>query len=200
MHAAPRRNHLCLTLTLAVGAACTSLPLPPPPDAGMPPEDAGVFVRDACKASLSDTAQLTVGQGQLSWQELQDNQPVYFERGPQGGNHIWVSLRMRGLRQSGTIVTLRVDDVESPTSPHTLTQRRVVFDLRRDEGGWCTLAGLRMQLDEDPSVVLNALVNHHLAIYAAAEDPEDARAAGSRLVVLAGQATGGTDGGTPDGG
>ena len=68
----------------------------PAPDSGF---DAPPFSPDACKASLDQPASLTVGQGQTFYADITDNQVLTWEKGPQGGHHVWIALRMIGIRQ-----------------------------------------------------------------------------------------------------
>ncbi len=177
-----------VTAATLVGVTLLAQGCPNPPD--LPRLDAGSQGRDGgglpdeCKASVNEPATLVVGQGQRAFEDLADNQEVAWEAGPQGGHHIWVSVRTRGIRQSGSIVTLSVSDSENPTQPVLLTERRVVFDLQPVDGGACALVGIRMQLDETVGVDLQALDGHHAAVAATVEDPDGARASATRLVVL----------------
>ena len=55
---------------------------------------------DACKARLDSAPMVNVGEGQLAWHAVTDNQVLQWEKGPQGGHHIWIALRLTGLAQS----------------------------------------------------------------------------------------------------
>jgi hypothetical protein len=96
---------------------------------------------------------------------------------------------MMGLRKVGTIVTIDVDDldVQAPDAgPTNINHSRVIFDFEREEGGHCVLYGLRMQLDNAGSIALDQLVGAHVRITATLQDPDGAKATGSRDVVVTG--------------
>ncbi|GAC1545519.1 MAG: hypothetical protein NVS3B10_09580 [Polyangiales bacterium] len=180
-------------LAVAVGLSSLALACAPStdthgrPDAA-PPDgmvDTGPFSPDACKASLDQPASLTVGQGQTFYADVTDGQLLTWEKGPQGGHHVWIALRMIGIRQAGTITTLDLDDLDA-TPPVNINHSRVVYDFNRDEGGHCTLAGLRMQLDNAGGPPLASLVNHHVRVTVSLSDPDGAKATGSRTIVVDG--------------
>jgi hypothetical protein len=101
-------------------------------------------VGDACKPPGAGPAEVIVGTGQTDYLPLADDEEVKAEAGPQGGHHVYVALRMRNLRQSGSTTTIsgRQPDtgVEVPSSAF-------IFSFDRDEGGYCKLYGLRYQFD-----------------------------------------------------
>lgn len=191
---------LALPLALAaLGAlfacsACSSSSTPSPakPDTGA--DGAVPFTPDECKASLAagTTANVTVGTGQSAYLDVAAGTTLYWERGPQGGHHVWVALRMIGLRKVGTIVTIDVDDLDVPAGgapdagPTNINHSRVIFDFEREEGGHCVLYGLRMQLDNAGSIALAQLVGAHVRITATLQDPDGAKATSSRDVVVNG--------------
>ena len=143
------------------------------------------FTPDACKASLTQPTDVTVGDGQTFYADLTDNQVLTWEKGPQGGHHVWIALRMIGVRQAGTITTVDMDDLDL-TPNVRLNHSRVVYDFSRDEGGHCTLAGLRMQLDLDGNPPLASLVGHHIRVTATLLDPDGATATGTKTIVVTG--------------
>jgi hypothetical protein len=165
---------------------------PAKPDGGG--DGAVPFVPDECKASLAAgaSANVTVGSGQSAYLDVADGTTLYWERGPQGGHHVWVALRMIGLRKVGTIVTIDVDDLDVPAGgapdagPTNINHSRVIFDFEREEGGHCVLYGLRMQLDNAGSIALDQLVGAHVRITATLQDPDGAKATNSREVVVTG--------------
>jgi len=181
-----RFNNLSMLMMLAsamVGASCSPASSPDQPDTDVPSDVP--FVPDACKASLSQPAMVTVGGGQTFYQPLDDDQVVTWEKGPQGGHHVWIALRMIGVRQTGTITT--VDVVDLDLSPNvTLNHSRVVYDFNRDEGGYCTLAGLRMQLDLAGDPPLASIAGHHVLVTASLQDPDGATATGTKEIVVTG--------------
>jgi hypothetical protein len=172
--------------SIVVLAACShSSPGSVHVDSGEPPIDSGPFTPDACKASLDQPTVVTVGDGQTFYSDLTDNQVLTWEKGPQGGHHVWIALRMTGIRQTGTITTVDMDDIDlSPTV--NLNHSRVVYDFNRDEGGYCTLAGLRMQLDLAGDPPLASIIGHHIRVTATLQDPDGATATGSKVIIVTG--------------
>jgi hypothetical protein len=151
------------------------------PDAG--PEDVGNFVADNCKHAPTQPAQVQVGQGMLAYYALATDDEVHWERGPQGGHHIWLAVRVIGLRQSGTLTEVTVVD-QSVTPPLTLQQHRVVFDFKREDGGYCVLYGMRVQLDQDSAVDVSLLDGHRARVTVSVQDPEGAGAVGTVDITL----------------
>jgi hypothetical protein len=177
----------CFAFALAL-IACTSHdpgPVKPGTDGGG--VDAGPFVPDACKASLSQTADVTVGKGQTFYSDVADNEVLTWEKGPQGGHHVWIALRLIGLRQAGTITTIDLDDLDiaDPTK-NPINHSRVVYDFNRDEGGHCTLPGLRMQLDNAGGPPLMSLNNHHIRVTATLQDPDGAKTTSAKTIIVTG--------------
>jgi hypothetical protein len=151
------------------------------------PIDSGPFVPDSCKASLSQPAEVVVGKGQTFYSELADNEVLTWEKGPQGGHHVWIALRVIGVRQQGTITTIDLDDLDiADPAKNPINHSRVVYDFNRDEGGHCTLPGLRMQLDNAGSVALSTLVNHHIRVTATVQDPDGAKTTSAKTIIVTG--------------
>jgi hypothetical protein len=156
-------------------------------DTGTTPDDVP-FVPDACKASLDQPADVTVGEGQTFYSDLTDNQVLTWEKGPQGGHHVWIALRMIGIRQTQTITTVDMEDQDlSPVV--NLNHSRVVYDFNRDEGGHCTLSGLRMQLDLAGDPPLSSIIGHHIKVTATLQDPDGATAVGTKTIIVTGDPT-----------
>lgn len=67
------------------------------------------------------------------------------ESDPQGGYHIWIAIRMKGLLRSGSITTItgHFDDPKRDIDPMS-----VIFTFDQDEGGHCKLYGLRLRIDD----------------------------------------------------
>lgn len=171
----------------ALAAACSSPTTPETvPDTGH--ESGPPFTPDDCKASLTQKPDLTVGKGQTFYADITPGETLTWERGPQGGHHVWIALRSIGVRKQGTITTVRMEDVENPAAPLAIngTGSKVVYDLDRDEGGHCTLPGLRMQLDNAGGVPLADLVGHHVKITAVMQDVDGATATATQTIVVTG--------------
>jgi hypothetical protein len=184
---ARRRGLPCMRAAPSLGAlaliACSTHD--PSRDPGG--HDAGPFAPDACKSSLAQTPFVVVGKGQTLYAELAENEVLTWEKGPQGGHHVWIALRLTGLRQVGTVTTIDLDDLDQPDPMRTrINHSRVIYDFTRDEGGYCTLPGLRMQLDNAGGTPLASLINHHIRVGVTLQDPDGARATSSKTIVVTG--------------
>jgi len=181
---------LSRTISSAVVLLCLVLPAcsedgpNPAVDSGV--VESGPFQPDYCKASLDAATTVTVGEGQTFYRDIPDNTDLYWEKGPQGGHHVWIALRQRGLRMRGTIITIDMEDVEDPANPRIVNHSRLVYDFDRDEGGWCTRPGLRMQLDNAGGVSLESLLGHKVKVVATLKDPDGTQASGTRVIVVKG--------------
>jgi len=99
---------------------------------------------DVCRPANPGPPSVTVGTGQTDYLPITDGETVQAEKGPQGGHHIYIAVRMHNLKQSGSITTI------TGTQPGTGVQippTAFVFTFDPDEGGYCKLYGLRYQLD-----------------------------------------------------
>ena len=67
-----------------------------------------------------------------------------LEEGPQCGHHMWLSLRMKNLAQSGTITTL---SATQPGTGITAPATAYPYAWGASGNGACDLIGLRFQLD-----------------------------------------------------
>lgn len=99
---------------------------------------------DACRPANPGTPEVIVGSGQTDYLPLTQGQVVQLERGPQGGHHFWVAVRVKNLHRSGCTTTI------SGGVPNTQLQvppAAFVFSFDTDQGGYCKLYGLRFQVD-----------------------------------------------------
>jgi hypothetical protein len=99
---------------------------------------------DICRPADHGPPEVIVGTGQTDYAPITPGQSLQAELGPQGGHHLWIALRMRNLKQSGTTTT--VTAVQPGTSV-SVPPSGFVFTFDKDEGGYCKLYGLRYQLD-----------------------------------------------------
>ena len=99
---------------------------------------------DVCKPAGHGDPVVVVGTGQTDFLPITDGQTVQAEKGPQGGHHIWIAMRAKNLRQSGSTTTIAA---VQPDTGVTVPPTAFVFTLSTDEGGYCKLFGLRYQLD-----------------------------------------------------
>lgn len=98
---------------------------------------------DACKPPNPGPPEVIVGTGQTDFHEIGDA-PIQPEKGPQGGHHLWIAVRMKNLKQAGS--TTAITAVQ-PDTGLTIPVTSFVFTFDRDDGGYCKLFGLRYQLD-----------------------------------------------------
>jgi hypothetical protein len=184
--------HRVGVLVLAIAfapLACSSstTPIEPADAIASDANDAG-FQGDPCKPSIAAgaNASVVVGQGQLSYEPITDDETLTWEKGPQGGHHVWVALRMIDLRLHGTITEVMLEDVEDPTNPQLLEDSRVIFDYSPDDDGHCELPGLRSQLDGAGAEPLATVLGHHVLITATLTDPDGAVATATQTIIVTG--------------
>jgi hypothetical protein len=101
---------------------------------------------DVCKPANAGPPVVQVGTGQTDYLPVTAGQTVQMEQGPQGGHHIWIAVRQRNLRQSGSTTTITS---VVPTTGLAGPRTSFVFTFDTDEGNFCKLFGLRYQLDVD---------------------------------------------------
>jgi hypothetical protein len=99
---------------------------------------------DLCRPADAGAPVVQLGTGATDFLPLKEGQTLAPEKGPQGGHHLWIAVRMKNFRQTGTTVALTA---EQPGTGLKVPPTSFVFPLERDEGGFCKLYGLRFQLD-----------------------------------------------------
>jgi len=99
---------------------------------------------DICRPASHGAPEVLVGTGQTDYAPVTDGQTLQPELGPQKGHHLWVAVRMRNLKQSGSSTT--ITGVQPGTNV-AIPPTSFVFTFNADEGGYCKLFGLRYQLD-----------------------------------------------------
>jgi hypothetical protein len=140
---------------------------------------------DACRAGAGD-AWLELGAGESSFAALATDDVVALEPGPQGGHHVWLALRTFGVRQSGSVVTVRG---ELPALGRQLPALERSVSLRRAEVGACQLWGLRFQVDRDVGV--EEVLGQPLHVTVTVDDDAGGHAESSRRVRIASSIGGG---------
>lgn len=137
---------------------------------------------DLCKPSGSGDPVVVVGEGQADYLPTMDGIEAQVESGPQGGHHIWIAVRMKGLLQSGSIlaVTGHLPELSQDVGP-----LQVSFTFDQDEGGYCKLYGLRFQLDQ--ALPIDQLLGKMLEVQVKITDKDGAIGIGKRTVVLSKQ-------------
>ena len=134
---------------------------------------------DVCKPAGGGPPVVIVGQGQSDYLALADGAVTQVEAGPQGGHHVWVAVRMKNLRQAGSVtsVTGHFPELARDVGPFN-----VIFTFDQDEGGYCKLFGLRFQLDQ--AVSIDELLGHKLEITVSVQDQDGSVGSGTKLVQL----------------
>ena len=119
------RPHLALPLFLGLAAGCADAP--------------------------TGEAALELGTGSWRFEPLEDGQEVELVRGAQGGWHIWISLRVRGLSGEPPPIALRLQPADARRPPDETTIA-LPFDPPRDDG-WRQLVGYTGIVHEPACVV-----------------------------------------------
>ena len=99
---------------------------------------------DVCKPANHGDPHVILGTGQTDFLPITNGQTVQLEKGPQGGHHIWIAVRMRNLKQSGSTTTVTAIQ---PGTELTVPPTGVIFTFDRDEGGYCKQFGITFRLD-----------------------------------------------------
>lgn len=140
---------------------------------------AGGGETDVCKAEGS-SPEVIVGEGQADYLPVGDLDVLQVEAGPQGGYHVWVAVRMRGLLRSGSVtsVTGRIDELGYDLAPFN-----VIFTFDQDEGGFCKLYGLRFRLDDDAHPI-EGLLGKQLDLTVTITDEDGDAGTGMKSILL----------------
>jgi hypothetical protein len=99
---------------------------------------------DACKAAGGGDPSIEIGTGQTDYVAISDGVTLAPEKGPQGGHHLWIALRTRNVKQTGSSVAITA---EQPGTGLKVPPTTFVFPLEPADHGYCKLYGLRLQLD-----------------------------------------------------
>lgn len=134
---------------------------------------------DICK-DAGGTPEVQVGSGQSDFFSIDDYEVAQLEAGPQGGHHIWIAARIKNLRQSGSITQV---GAEIPSLGLSITPLKVIFTFDPDEGGYCKIFGLRLQLDIDGDDVM-AMLGREVKVTMTITDVDDDVGTGEKWVTL----------------
>lgn len=163
-----------------IGGTCTDPYLPPealePYDPNWPDS-----VGDSCKPAGAGPAEVTVGLGQSDYVPAKDFDLAQVEAGPQGGFHVWVSVRTKNLRRSGSLTEI---SGEVPDAGFVVDPLKVIFTLVPDEGGHCKLYGLRFQLALGPVSAVEPLLGKKLRLVGKVTDKDGATDSDERWITL----------------
>ncbi len=159
-----------------------------PPEAQEPysddwPSQAG----DVCKPKDAGAPEVIVGQGQSDYLAAEDGVVGQVEAGPQGGHHVWISARIKNLRQRGSITEVGGELVGLGMS---VTPLKVIFTLQPDEGDYCKVYGLRFQLDGG-GVDIEDLLGEEIVVRVTVTDIDGDAGTGELRMVLSDSVVGG---------
>ncbi|KYF65774.1 hypothetical protein [Sorangium cellulosum] len=134
---------------------------------------------DACKTPSSGDPAVVIGQGESAFAPLEHGDVVPIEPGPQGGHHVWLALRVTGLRQMGSRLTV---GGYFPELAFELRPFTSVVTLRRAGDAGCEIYGIRFQVDRGLPVA--SVRGRALDVEAVLEDPDgDVGTAAQRIVI-----------------
>lgn len=169
---------LCESSQTCIAGACTSPEVAPE---SLEPYTPGWLEGepDVCKPAGAGEPVVLVGEGQADYLPLEDLEEVQVEGGPQGGHHIWIAIRMKNLRQSGSITAV---SGHVPSLGHDISPFNVIFTFDPSEGGYCKLYGLRFQLDG--AIDIQELLGKVVRIRVTVTDPDGVVGVGEREVTL----------------
>jgi hypothetical protein len=121
-----------------------------------------------------------IGEGQSDYHAIENGAVLDVEAGPQGGYHVWIAVRIKNLRQSGSITSVKGVFPALDYEPPPL---QVVFTFDPDEGDYCKLYGLRFRLD-DADHPIESLLGETLDITVRISDQDEDVAEATVTVVL----------------
>lgn len=179
----PPGRDACPAPQTCVAGRCSAPDVDPaqlPPYSASWVEADAVGTPDLCKPKEAGEPIVIVGEGQADYFPLEDLDEVQVEAGPQGGYHIFVAIRVKNLRRSGSITTV---SGTVPALGHTLDPLRVIFTFDQDEDGFCKLAGLRFRLDTR-EVGIDALLGQVMELDVTVTDSDGDTGTGRRKVTL----------------
>jgi hypothetical protein len=139
---------------------------------------------DMCKPANHGDPDVQLGSGQTDFLPITDGQTLSLEKGPQGGHHIWIAVRMKNLKQSGSTTTVSGVDPETKVA---VPPTGVVFTFDGDEGGYCKLFGITFRLDDpaDPFNFYKQFLGKPLDISVVVKDLSGATGTASAHIVVA---------------
>jgi len=137
----------CSPPETCISAACKDPFVPPTELEEYAPSWATSFA-DACKPGGDAAPDVAIGQGETSYHPLSDGDAMIFEKGPQGGLHVWVAVGMRNLHQKGSITTI---SAYFPDLGTAFGDVEVGYGYDTAGDGSCVLHGLRYVISDDVS-------------------------------------------------
>lgn len=134
---------------------------------------------DACKYNTDKPASLVIGQGASDFTPLKAGEIVHVEAGPQGGHHVWTALRMRGVRQLGSILTV---SGTFPNLPYSLPPYQWIVTLRKAPEDQCELYGIRFQVDR--GIPLESILGEPFSMQIELQDSDNTKLSATQLVTI----------------
>jgi len=116
---------------------------------------ATILVAGCADAPPVEDAALELGTGSWRFEPLEDGQEVELVRGAQGGWHVWISVRTRGVEDDRPPVRLTVGPADGSRPPDEV-EVALPFDPPRDDG-WRQLVGYTGVVNE-PACLVGELV------------------------------------------
>ena len=176
----PLSGPTCTAPATCIMGACQSSEVPP---ARLEPYAPGwpTNAPDRCKPRNGGPPDLQVGTGQSYYVPVTPMQVLQAEAGPQGGHHIWIAARMKNLKQS--LSTTRIEGIQ-PDTGTAIPPSTFVFSYAPDQGGFCKLYGLRLQLD-NASVPVQKFLGQPLEVRVVVTDSDGTSAQASARVGVA---------------
>lgn len=170
----------CELPSTCVAATCADPFVPPAVLEEYAASWAEVFA-DACKPLDAGEPVIVIGGGQASFEAFGPDSVAQVEGGPQGGFHVWLSLRMKNLHGAGTKTFVEIFD-EGAAEP------RAAFLVAQSygpaEGGFCELLGLRCQITQQSTMDIEGILGDTVRVTAKVSDPTGDVGVGEQLVKL----------------
>ncbi|WP_438034726.1 hypothetical protein [Sorangium sp. So ce204] len=134
---------------------------------------------DACKTRSSGDPEIVMGQGESAFAPLEEGEVLPIEAGLQGGHHVWLALRVAGLRQMGLRLTV---GGHFPELAFELVPFTALVALRRAGEGRCEIYGIRFRVDR--GLPVESVRGQALDVEITLEDPNgDVATAAQRIVI-----------------
>jgi hypothetical protein len=135
---------------------------------------------DACKTPSSGDPAIVLGKGENAFAPLENSEVVSIEPGPQGGHHVWLALRVTGLRQMGSSLTVGGYFPDLAFELHPFASHVTLHKAGEDH---CEIYGVRFQVDR--SLPVDTVRGQALDIDIVLEDPNGDVATAMKRVVIA---------------
>ena len=117
-----------------------------------------------------------LGTGEVGFEPLADEQPVPLVAGPQGGHHVWLSLRAEGLASERALMVIDAIPLVDGEPPPARAPVRIFMEPMPD--GRMEYIGWPAQLDAPA-----CLVGQRLSVRVTLTDSEGRRGSDERIVV-----------------